>query len=89
MFHERERFAMRYQIYLCVCACACVYEEVAVSQAHGTTWTTGGGFSNLTFLGRPTYQSEAVDSYVKNAPSLPPSNWFNVNVRKYDGSSVC
>lgn len=42
----------------------------------------GGGFSNVT--PRPSYQNDAVSSYLKNTSQVvPPSSYFNMNGRAY------
>ena len=50
-----------------------------------STWTcTGGGFSE--YLTQPTWQSEAISSYLQLSRSrglLPPTNYFNINGRGY------
>merc|ERR1711879_66052 len=48
----------------------------------GMTWTTGGGFSNVT--PRPSYQNAIVNNYLTNSTSLvPPASYFNQNGRAY------
>ena len=49
---------------------------------------SGGGFSNL--FGRPSYQNEVVEKYLKPGPHIPPTSYFNPNGRGYpDISAVC
>eukprot|EP01095_Lingulamoeba_sp_RSL-Kostka_P008441 TRINITY_DN2823_c1_g1_i1.p1 TRINITY_DN2823_c1_g1~~TRINITY_DN2823_c1_g1_i1.p1 ORF type:complete len:709 (-),score=267.92 TRINITY_DN2823_c1_g1_i1:299-2425(-) len=56
--------------------------EVTTSVDAGITWTTGGGFSNMTSM--PSYQTKVVNSYLSQKTSpLPPSTYFNKNGRAY------
>lgn len=47
----------------------------------GMSWTTGGGFSNVT--PRPSYQDLAVNQYLKNSDTVPPTDYFNQSGRAY------
>uniref|UniRef100_A0A8D1K8B8 Tripeptidyl-peptidase 1 n=1 Tax=Sus scrofa TaxID=9823 RepID=A0A8D1K8B8_PIG len=44
-------------------------------------YISGGGFSNV--FPRPSYQEEAVTSYLTSSPHLPPSSYFNASGRAY------
>lgn len=41
----------------------------------------GGGFSNVT--PRPSYQDLAVNQYLKNSDTVPPTDYFNQTGRAY------
>ncbi len=66
-------------------------DEVAVSVRDGMSWTTGGGFSNLSFNLVPEYQREFVQQFIANqAAELPPNRdphsgmtLWNGNLRGY------
>jgi len=55
-------------------------QETAVSyaQAH---FASGGGFSNQ--AARPSYQTAAVDAYLKSGVALPPAGYYNTTSRGY------
>merc|ERR1712137_726047 len=55
--------------------------EVTTSVEFGMTWTTGGGFSNVT--PRPSYQDAAVEQYLNNNQNVPSSGYFNASGRAY------
>ncbi|NP_001084555.1 tripeptidyl peptidase I L homeolog precursor [Xenopus laevis] len=46
-----------------------------------TDYISGGGFSNV--FSMPDYQASAVSQYLKNAPKLPPSTYYNGSGRAY------
>jgi len=49
---------------------------------------SGGGFSNI--FRRPSYQHDVVQKYLKSAPNIPPSSYFNSGGRAFpDISAVC
>eukprot|EP01095_Lingulamoeba_sp_RSL-Kostka_P005094 TRINITY_DN16451_c0_g1_i1.p1 TRINITY_DN16451_c0_g1~~TRINITY_DN16451_c0_g1_i1.p1 ORF type:complete len:754 (+),score=272.48 TRINITY_DN16451_c0_g1_i1:20-2281(+) len=55
--------------------------EVVVSVSGGMSWTTGGGFSNITE--RYEYQENLVQHYLDTNQNLPPSNQFNASGQGY------
>lgn len=55
--------------------------EVPVSVSGGISWTTGGGFSNVTM--RHEYQNEAVNHFLSTSKNLPPSQYFNADGQGY------
>lgn len=57
-------------------------EEVPCAADLGSQFTTGGGFSFR--YATPSYQLAAVQNYLKTAPDLPPSGWYNPNGRGYN-----
>jgi tripeptidyl-peptidase-1 len=50
------------------------------------TWTTGGGFSD--WAPRPSYQDEAVSTYLSSGAIIPPSQFFNASNRGYPDISA-
>ena len=54
--------------------------EVAVSR-NRAFFTSGGGFSNITGAGRPSWQNAAVTAYLNSGVALPPSSYYNANGR--------
>jgi tripeptidyl-peptidase-1 len=60
--------------------CAQSGTEVAVSFAVAD-YTSGGGFSNVAPM--PDFQKDAVATYLKTAPNLPPASYFNQTGRAY------
>ena len=49
---------------------------------------SGGGFSNV--FPRPSYQTDAVEKYLKTGPHVPPTSYFNPNGRGFpDIAAVC
>jgi len=50
------------------------------------TWTTGGGFSN--WAPRPSYQEQAVQTYLSSGAIIPPSQFFNMSNRGYPDVSA-
>merc|ERR1712000_72968 len=54
------------------------YADSMSSPETSVTWS-GGGFSDV--LARPSYQEEAVANYLRNAPQLPKSSFFNASGR--------
>jgi len=54
-------------------------EEAVSSQVAG--FTSGGGFS--TYVTAPSYQADAVSSYLNSGVKLPPSTYFNASNRGY------
>lgn len=61
--------------------CTASVSEVPVSVSGGISWTTGGGFSNVTM--RHEYQDEAVNHFLQTSPDLPPSQYFNAQGQGY------
>lgn len=55
--------------------------EVPVSVSGGISWTTGGGFSNVT--ARHEYQANAVNHFINTSPRLPPSQYWNSSGQGY------
>jgi len=60
--------------------CAASGDEVAVSYAVAN-FASGGGFSN--YAPMPSYQTTAVEAYLKDETKLPPSTYFNASNRAY------
>jgi len=50
------------------------------------TWTTGGGFSK--WAPRPSYQDQAVLTYLSSGAIVPPSRFFNMSNRGYPDVSA-
>lgn len=65
--------------------CASGGTEVAVSSTVAG-FTSGGGFSTYTPM--PSYQTEAVQSYLNSGVSLPPASYFNSSNRAYPDVSA-
>ena len=61
--------------------CSNLIGERAVSVSDGISWTTGGGFSNVT--ARHDYQNYLVTSFLNSSSSLPPSEYFNSSGQGY------
>ncbi|KAL6080160.1 Prokumamolisin, activation domain containing protein [Balamuthia mandrillaris] len=57
------------------------HPEIACMSNAGGLITTGGGFS--IHFNRPSYQDQAVQTYFKTAPNLPPLSKFNSKGRGY------
>ena len=61
--------------------CTARVSEVPVSVSGGISWTTGGGFSNVT--ARHAYQDAEVNHFLATSPQLPPSQYFNASGQGY------
>ena len=57
--------------------CSSLIGETAVGVSQGMSWTTGGGFSNVT--ARYGYQDEVVALFLNTSDALPPSQYFNAS----------
>jgi len=76
--------------YECECTTS-TNEQVAVSN-DTAEFDTGGGFS--VYTSQPSYQTQAVQAYLKSGVLLPPSMYFNGNNRGFPdvagiGENVC
>jgi len=76
--------------YQCVCSTS-TNEQVAVSN-DTAEFDTGGGFS--VYSPQPSFQSKAVQAYLKSGVVLPPAHYFNGNNRGFPdvagvGENVC
>jgi len=67
---------------ICTAAYSCVSggKEWAVSRAF-SSFTSGGGFSNVTGATRPAWQNDAVNAYFNSGVALPPATMWNRNGR--------
>jgi len=62
-------------------------DEVVCQSDYGSIITSGGGFSNV--FPQPSWQSEAVNTYLSTGPKIPPKNMFNSKGRGFpDVSSL-
>jgi len=60
--------------------------EIACTSVTNGGITTGGGFSGV--YPQPSYQAQAVATYLATGPNLPPTNLFNTSGRAYPDVSV-